>query len=145
MLPATTYFSCSQPKPLQLCSLSWGNTLRGKAKVSWNAACRQGCCCKGKRQFIPVKLIGFAHTSLTGSNWLQRAHLACHVGWSCLTMQQSDVGALAKPSLARVALPAPESSLRHRAPAMGSAGRVAKTLFYEKSQVFQGWSCFGRG
>lgn len=89
MLPGTTGFSCSRSKPLQLCSLSWGNTLRGRAKVSWNAACRQGCGCRGQRQFIPVKLVGSAHTSLMGSNWLQKVCLACHVGCSCLTTQQS--------------------------------------------------------
>lgn len=90
MLPGTTHFSCSGSKALQLRSLSWGNTLGGKAQISWKAACRQGCRCRGKRQFGPVKLISSAHTSLMGSNWLQKASLARHVVCSCLTTQLSD-------------------------------------------------------
>ena len=89
-LPGRTRFSHWQPKPLHPCSLSWGTTLQGRAKVSQNAACRPGCCRRGEMQFVPVQLMGSAHASLMGSNWLRTVSLASHVGCSCLSTQKSD-------------------------------------------------------
>lgn len=50
----------------------------------------------------------------------------------------------AKISIARVVLSAPKSTLRHTAPVQSCAGRVAKMMFYEKCQAFQGWSYLGQ-
>lgn len=80
------------PGPRRSSSAAWAGETpwEEKPKSAETAACRQGCRCRGKRQFGPVKLISSAHTSLMGSNWLQKASLARHVVCSCLTTQLSD-------------------------------------------------------
>lgn len=61
-----------------------------KRQSQLKCSLQAGLLLQGKRQFIPVKLISSAHTSLMESNWLQKARLACPVGCSA-SLQQSDV------------------------------------------------------